>query len=187
MKTINFSYPEVGWMKERFQVTVLNDEVCEFIWTMHPGGGVPEHYHEESDEFFQVLDGQLTFRVNGKTSVLGPGEEILVPKLALHSISNVSGADARAVVAFRPVADQGKFFQICMFLAHINPTDKNPVFKALYIHRKLGHKPFSSGLGAMKIVEGVMAGILSLAGPLLGWDRLAKQFALLREDAAAPY
>lgn len=78
-------------MKERFRITKLNDQICEFIWTMYPGGSVPEHYHEESDEFFQVLYGQLTFRVNGKTSVLGPGEEILVPKLALHSISNVSG------------------------------------------------------------------------------------------------
>lgn len=39
----------------------------------------------------------------------------------------------------------------------------------------------------MKIVEGVMMGVLSLAGPLFGWDRPAKQYALLREDAAALY
>ncbi len=178
------SYPEVGWMKERFQVTELNDQICEFIWTIHPGGGVPEHYHEESDEHFQIIEGALSFRVNNQTIVLGPGEEILVPKRALHSISNKSGADAKAMVTFRPVADQGKFFQICMFLAHENPADKNPVFKALYISRKLGHKPFSSSLGAMKIVEGAMMGILSLTGPLLGWDRLAKQYAFLQEEFA---
>lgn len=182
MTTTTMFYPEICWMKERFQVTELNDQICEFKWTMHPGGGVPEHYHEESEEHFQVIEGQLTFRVNGKTSVLGPGEEILVPKLALHSISNVSGADAGAIVTFQPVADQGKFFQICMFLAHENPTDKNPVFKALYIHDRMRYKPFSSGRGAMRIVESLMMGGLRLAGPLLGWDRLVKQYAFLREE-----
>lgn len=179
------SYPEVGWMKERFQVTELNAERCQFTWTMYPGGGAPEHYHEESDEFFQILEGELTFRVNGKTAVLGPGEEILVPKQALHSISNKSGADAKAVVTFKPVADQGKFFQICMFLAHVNPNDKNPIFKALYIHNRMRHKPFSSGRGAMKIVESVMMGILNIIGPLSGWDRLARQYAILTESMPA--
>ncbi len=185
MKTINISYPEVGWMKERFQVTELNDQLCEFHWTMYPGGGVPEHYHEESDELFQVLEGTLTFRVNGKTSVLGPGEELLVPRLAVHSISNKSGASAKAVVTFKPVADQGKFFQICMFLAHENPNDKNPVFKALYISHKLRHKPFSSGLGAMKVVEDLMMGVLKLIGPLLGWNELVKRYAVLQETELA--
>lgn len=178
------SYPEVGWMKERFQVTELNDEICEFLWTMQPGGGVTEHYHQESDELFQVLEGELTFRINGKTTVLGPGEELLVPRMALHSISNKSGAETKSLVTFKPVADQGKFFQISMFLAHENPDDKNLVFKALYISHKLRHKPFSSSRGAMKIMEDIMMGILNIIGPLSGWDKSARRYAFLQDEFA---
>ena len=42
----------------------------EFVW----------HKHDETDDFFLVLSGELQIRLRGRTVVLGPGELFVVPR-----------------------------------------------------------------------------------------------------------
>lgn len=170
------NYPEVGWMKERFQVLTLNNEIVEFDWTIQPGGSVPEHLHKESDEYFKVLEGELTFSLDGKTMIKKAGEELFVSKMALHSISNRSGNVGKCRVSYLPAADQGKFFQILFFLHELNPTDKTALFKAMYISDRLNYKEFSTMQGGIKIVMKVMMGFFSFFAFLTGWEKLVRKY-----------
>jgi mannose-6-phosphate isomerase-like protein (cupin superfamily) len=46
----------------------------EFVW----------HKHDETDDFFLVLDGQLEVRMPDHTVVLDPGDLFVVPRGVLH-------------------------------------------------------------------------------------------------------
>lgn len=46
----------------------------EFIW----------HHHEEEDELFYVISGQLKLEFRDKTEILNPGEFIIVPRGVEH-------------------------------------------------------------------------------------------------------
>ena len=46
----------------------------EFVW----------HTHEDTDDFFLVLDGELEVRLRDGTVVLGPGELFVVPRGVEH-------------------------------------------------------------------------------------------------------
>ena len=46
----------------------------EFIW----------HQHDETDELFLILDGELDMEFRERTVTLGPGELIVVPKGTEH-------------------------------------------------------------------------------------------------------
>ncbi len=51
----------------------------EFVW----------HTHEETDDFFLVLDGRLTIQLRDRDVVLGPGELFVVP----HGVEHCPRAD----------------------------------------------------------------------------------------------
>ncbi len=174
MSTNNF--PEIGWMKERFQVLTLNNEICEFDWTIEPGGSVPEHLHKESDETFKVLEGTLTISMGGKTVAKRTGEEWTIPKMTPHSVSNKSDSTVKCRVTFQPVADQGKFFQILFFLHGLNPKDKSALFKAMYISDRLNYREFSTVQGGLKILMRGMMGLIHFFTFLTGWDKLVKKY-----------
>src|SRR5882724_3948542 len=46
----------------------------EFVW----------HQHDETDDFFLVLKGQLDIQMRDRTVTLGPGEMFIVPKGVEH-------------------------------------------------------------------------------------------------------
>jgi mannose-6-phosphate isomerase-like protein (cupin superfamily) len=47
-------------------------------------GEFPRHRHVDSDEFFLVIDGELTLRTDQGDVVLHPGEAYVVPAGAYH-------------------------------------------------------------------------------------------------------
>jgi mannose-6-phosphate isomerase-like protein (cupin superfamily) len=48
-------------------------------------GEFTQHSHPETDEFFMVLSGSLTIRMDAGNVTLGPGEVYIVPKGVQHS------------------------------------------------------------------------------------------------------
>ena len=42
------------------------------------------HKHDDDDEFFYVVDGQLLIDLEGRTVALAPGQGIVVPKGVVH-------------------------------------------------------------------------------------------------------
>ncbi len=54
----------------------------------HPGGGVPDHYHPNLEERWEVLEGEVILRRAGFELVASPGDEIVVPPGVRHSFRN---------------------------------------------------------------------------------------------------
>ncbi len=73
--------------------------VAEVIST--PEGFVPLHVHDNEDEAFLIMDGEVEFTVGDKTLSAGPGAFILGPRGIPHSYK-VKSASARIMMIFSP-------------------------------------------------------------------------------------
>jgi mannose-6-phosphate isomerase-like protein (cupin superfamily) len=64
--------------------------------------GPPLHTHEGEDDSFYMLEGELTFTVDGDEVVAGPGTFVLVPPGVSHTFANRTGEVARFVNVHAP-------------------------------------------------------------------------------------
>jgi len=71
----------------------------------HPlpaGYGVPMHLHEDEDELFYILEGELTVTTEAGEMVAGPGSFVHLPRGCPHAFRNASGRDGRMIVVASP-------------------------------------------------------------------------------------
>src|SRR5207245_6839871 len=67
-----------------------------------PGGGPPPHVHSREEEGFFILDGEITFTVDGERRVAGAGTSANLPIGTPHSFKNESGRTARMLILVAP-------------------------------------------------------------------------------------
>ena len=73
------------------------------VITVQPhSGGPPSHRHRDEDDSFYVLEGELTFGVEGEEVVAGPGTFVLVPPGIEHTFRNDGDVVARFVNVHAP-------------------------------------------------------------------------------------
>ena len=70
--------------------------------TVPPGGGPPPHYHTREEESFYVLDGEITFTVDGRTVLGTPGSFVQIPRGTPHAFKNHSARPARMLILCTP-------------------------------------------------------------------------------------
>jgi len=68
-------------------------------------------------ERFEVVSGQMRFRVGRRTVVAGPGEVVVVEPGVAHSFSNAGDEDARLRVEVRPALAMEEMFADVVALA----------------------------------------------------------------------
>ena len=71
-------------------VAVLNDYDIRVVRTK---GEFTRHSHPETDEFFLVLKGSLTVRLDDRDVVLGPGQLYVIPRGVHHQPVSLDGAE----------------------------------------------------------------------------------------------
>lgn len=71
-------------------VATLNDYDIRVVKTK---GEFTPHRHPETDEFFLVLSGALTIRMDAGDVELGPGQVYVVPRGVQHQPVSVEGAE----------------------------------------------------------------------------------------------
>ena len=78
---------------------VLADGDHSVLEMRAPAGDQPPlHVHEDSDEGFYVLEGEVTVWAGGECRVLGPGQFALGPKGVPHTYHVTSAEPARMLV-----------------------------------------------------------------------------------------
>jgi len=77
-----------------------------------PGVGIPPHVHENEDEVFQVLAGQVEMSVADKTTTLQAGDLIFCPKGVPHSWKVIGNEKARAMLSIFPAGLEGMFQEL---------------------------------------------------------------------------
>ena len=92
---------------------------------LDPGAsGPPEHVHPDTEERFEVLDGDVVFRVDGRERTLEPGTTIRVAPGTAHTFRNDEDGDAAFRVRTLPANEQlGKVVATLFGLAQEGDTD----------------------------------------------------------------
>ena len=102
--------------------------------TLPPGGRrPPAHRHVNCSEAFFVLDGQISFVLDGQDLTGGPGDFLLVPRGAAHTFGNASPEAARLLVLHAPAMD-GYFEELHRLWASGQPpsTEQERALMARY-------------------------------------------------------
>ena len=82
-----------------------------------PGIGIPPHVHENEDEVFQVLSGQVEMSVGNETTTLEAGDLIFCPKGVPHSWRVIGDEKARAMLSIFPAGLEGMFQELAQLPA----------------------------------------------------------------------
>jgi len=77
-----------------------------------PGIGIPPHVHENEDEVFQVLEGQVEMSIGDDMTTLNAGDIIFCPKGVPHSWKVVGEEKARAMLSIFPAGLEGMFEEL---------------------------------------------------------------------------
>jgi quercetin dioxygenase-like cupin family protein len=67
-----------------------------------PGRGAPPHMHGEHEEAFYVLEGQMSFSVEGDVIEASAGDFVLVPRGLRHAFDIEGSKPARYLCIFSP-------------------------------------------------------------------------------------
>lgn len=77
-----------------------------------PQGGPPPHVHRREDETFYVLDGELTFQVDGRTIPATAGTFVTLPRGSLHAFKNTGTTTARMLITVNPSGLEQYFAEV---------------------------------------------------------------------------
>ena len=89
-----------------------NGKYALFEALVGPGGGPPPHVHSREEEGFYVLEGEITFTVNGERVVATAGTFANMPVGTPHSFKNESDKPARMLISVAPAGLEKMFFEV---------------------------------------------------------------------------
>lgn len=76
---------------------------------VHPGGGPTPHVQTREEEGFYVLEGEVTFWIEGQRQEAPAGTLLHVPRDVAHSFKNESDAVAKMLIWFAPAGIEDMF------------------------------------------------------------------------------
>ena len=88
-----------------------------FEASVAPGGGPPPHIHSREEEMFFVLEGELTFQLNGETILASPGTFLNMPIGSLHCFKNETDETARMIITVAPAGLDDYFAEVGQLVA----------------------------------------------------------------------
>src|SRR3954465_12872018 len=77
-----------------------------------PGGGPPPHVHSREEEGFYVLEGEITFTVNGERVVATAGTFANMPVGTPHGFKNESNRPAKMLISVAPAGLEKMFMEV---------------------------------------------------------------------------
>jgi mannose-6-phosphate isomerase-like protein (cupin superfamily) len=84
MRSINLA-EKLATFNEHFQPRTVGEFNGHDLMVVKVKGEFPWHKHDDTDDFFFVLKGQITIRMRDESVVLNAGELFVVPKGVDHS------------------------------------------------------------------------------------------------------
>ena len=89
----------LGTIKAAAETTDGRSQCWSFVWPQ--GGGSPLHVHHNEDEWFYVIEGELTLWVDGKVIVAPAGSFVYGPRDIPHTFL-VTSTEARFLMVTEP-------------------------------------------------------------------------------------
>jgi hypothetical protein len=92
---------------------------------------VPGHFHPRQEERFEVLAGDVQFRVEGRPRRATRGDRLVVPPGVRHSFKNTGGSEARLAVEVEPALELQAFLEEAAALARAGKYTRRGIPKGL--------------------------------------------------------
>ena len=96
-----------------------------------PGTEPPLHYHETADEFFYVIEGEMTFKVGEEIKRIGRSGSVWIPRQTVHGFV-VHSDLAKFLFGFTPAGLERMFMDISTSM-HGGKDDRLPVSKPGFV------------------------------------------------------
>ena len=112
-----------------------------FDATVPPGGGPPPHVHSREEEGFYILEGEITFTVNGERIVAGPGTFANVSIGTPHAFKNESERPARMLITVAPAGLEKMFLEVGTVVepgATASPPSREEIARLIEVAPKYG-------------------------------------------------
>ncbi len=77
-----------------------------------PGVGIPLHLHEDEDEIFRVIEGELEITIREETTVLKAGDTAFAPRGIPHTWRVVGNKPAKVDLSFYPAGLEKMFEEL---------------------------------------------------------------------------
>jgi uncharacterized RmlC-like cupin family protein len=168
-----FENPRTGGRLEVLRTPREGGELeVERVYKPHTGkaGG---HVHLDFDQFFQVLDGQMTMTLDGDERTAGPGETVQVARGVPHVDPwNATEADLRVRGRFDPVPEFVEAYTEVlgnrMREDNLNKQGEFPQLQLFVILRE--YKADSWGVGPPIAMQKALMPLLAALGRLRGYE-----------------
>jgi mannose-6-phosphate isomerase-like protein (cupin superfamily) len=80
--------------------------------TLEPDQATQRHHHRVTEEIYFVLKGSGRMEVDGATQIVRPGDAILIPAGAWHSLENNGTSELRILCCCAPAySDDDTYFE----------------------------------------------------------------------------
>lgn len=89
-----------------------NGRYSQIDATVPPGGGPPPHIHHREAESFYVVEGEMSFWVDGEKSVVHAGSFAHMPIGSLHAFRNESKTPTRMIITIIPAGLEEMFIEV---------------------------------------------------------------------------
>ena len=96
------SYIDDPLFRQRYRFSRHGEVLRVEIWTKPGGGVLAEHVHPQLEERYELVEGEVTFKVDGERQQAGPGERLVVAPGVRHSFENTGTETAHLVVEADP-------------------------------------------------------------------------------------
>jgi quercetin dioxygenase-like cupin family protein len=107
-----------------------------------PGGGPPLHVHSREEEGFYILEGEITFTINGERVVATAGMFANMAVGTPHSFKNEGSKPAKMLISVAPAGLEKMFFEFGVPLAEgataALPPTKEEIEKLLAVAPRYG-------------------------------------------------
>ncbi|HVY91189.1 MAG TPA: cupin domain-containing protein [Bryobacteraceae bacterium] len=74
-------------------------------------GGPPVHLHNNQEEWFYVMEGEVLVQIGEKRFQLKPGDSVLAPRKVPHAFTAVGATPAKMLVGYSPAGKMEQFFR----------------------------------------------------------------------------
>jgi quercetin dioxygenase-like cupin family protein len=162
------------------QLTFVAASQQELIIEASYGAGSKEplpHYHPMQEEYFEVVSGQLTVRLNNQLSTLCPGDTLHIPPGSVHSMWNAAVYPATVHWTTRPALRTEEFHRVIFALAESGQVDAEGVPGLLLV--SLLTKEFDHEFRLAKPPRWIQQAVFGLLRPLArakGLQTICRQY-----------
>ena len=101
----------------------------------------PAHSHDHYDETIYVIEGVLSWTVDGTRIDVGPGQALCIPRGAVHRFDNHGSQDVKALCTITPAAIGPQFFRESAAVINAVPGGPPDRVKMAEIMRRHGLTP----------------------------------------------